>query len=87
MRYLVLLILGGCGSLQTTDEMGDELLYCKVDCEELQERYNRRLAHIERRREMTCPVGWILWVDKWGQSCVSRGDAERALQGLNGRSL
>jgi len=90
MRWLIILLLTGCGSFQTLEQQYDEAVACEENCEHLWQAYERREKYAVKHAEPKCPDGLVMITDnryatRLGKnySCVTREEAYRILQRLS----
>jgi hypothetical protein len=84
---LILLLCGGCAT--PIPELREQADACEQEtpdqCAALWQEWEKRLVFKEKRlreRNMTCPEGFVMIVDNWGKSCVTRAEFDRWRGGL-----
>ncbi len=93
MRWLIILLLTGCGSYQTLEQQYDEATACQENCDALWGSYHKRDIYQAKKAEPICKNRMVMITDqrrypsRLGNhyDCVTRQEAYLILQSL-GRS-
>lgn len=94
MRWLIILLLTGCGSYQTLEQQYDEAVACETNCDQLWQSYEQREKYAVKHADPECDKGMVMITDQRyatrlgkGYSCVTRQEAYRILQRLGNSRL